>query len=573
MKIILKSIITALVFFQISCSYLEPEALSLTTRADVVNNFTNLTRLRNNMFTSMPEGYNSIGNSWRASATDESEDVNETEFIQDFNTGNWNIYSNPDDAWARNYQGIRKTFDFTSGTDTITFLALKIPDPVTYNARVSNMKVWRAEAQFLRAFYYFELVKRYGGVPIVDHKISINDDREYLAGVKRNTFEECVNYIVRLCDSSSQNLPLKLADVANAEWGRPTVGAALALKARVLTYAASDLYNRPSNNNALIGYTDDKRADRWKLAAIANKAVLNLMPLAPYSFQTTYPALFQLKTTRSNEVIFEKRYPASNSFEALNYPIGYQTGRTGTCPTQNLVDAYEMKTGVPFDWNNPLHAADPYANRDPRLLQTVIVNNSIWKGTNVQLWEGGVNGKFLFRASKTGYYLKKYVDETLNLATGQTSAKQWIYFRLSDIYLNYAEAMNEAFGPSVPDTLKITALQALNAVRTRTGVAMPAVSAAVTKEEMRERIRKERRVELAFEDHRFWDVRRWMIGESTLGATIRGVKITKEATGTFKYVPFDLEKRLFLEKMYLYPIPQSEIVKTNGNILQNPGWN
>jgi hypothetical protein len=573
MKIILKSIIAALVFFQLSCSYLEPEALSLTTRADVITNFSNLTRLRNNMFTSMPEGYNSIGNSWRASATDESEDVNETEFIQDFNTGNWNIYSNPDDAWARNYQGIRKTFDFTSGTDTITFLDLKIPDPVTYNARVSNMKVWRAEAQFLRAFYYFELVKRYGGVPIVDHKISINDDRDYLAGVKRNTFAECVNYIVRLCDSSSQNLPLKLADVANAEWGRPTVGAALALKARALTYAASDLYNRPSNNNALIGYTDDKRAERWKEAAIANKAVLNLMSQAPYSFQTTYAALFQLKTTRSNEVIFEKRYPASNSFEALNYPIGYQTGRTGTCPSQNLVDAYEMKTGVPFDWNNPLHAADPYANRDPRLLQTVIVNNSIWKGTNVQLWEGGVNGKFLFRASKTGYYLKKYVDETLNLATGQTSAKQWIYFRLSDIYLNYAEAMNEAFGPSVPDTLKVTALQALNAVRTRTGVAMPAVSAAVTKEEMRERIRKERRVELAFEDHRYWDVRRWMIGENTLGATIRGVKITRDATGAFKYVPFDLEKRLFLEKMYLYPIPQSEIVKTNGNILQNPGWN
>ncbi|MFM1963794.1 MAG: hypothetical protein RLZZ172_2639 [Bacteroidota bacterium] len=573
MKIILKSIITALVFFQLSCSYLEPEALSLTTRADVITNFSNLTRLRNNMFTSMPEGYNSIGNSWRASATDESEDVNETEFIQDFNTGNWNIYSNPDDAWARNYQGIRKTFDFTSGTDTITFLDLKIPDPVTYNARVSNMKLWRAEAQFLRAFYYFELVKRYGGVPIVDHKISINDDRDYLAGVKRNTFAECVNYIVRLCDSSSQNLPLKLADVANAEWGRPTVGAALALKARALTYAASDLYNRPSNNNALIGYTDDKRAERWKEAAIANKAVLNLMSQAPYSFQTTYAALFQLKTTRSNEVIFEKRYPASNSFEALNYPIGYQTGRTGTCPSQNLVDAYEMKTGVPFDWNNPLHAADPYANRDPRLLQTVIVNNSIWKGTNVQLWEGGVNGKFLFRASKTGYYLKKYVDETLNLATGQTSAKQWIYFRLSDIYLNYAEAMNEAFGPSVPDTLKVTALQALNAVRTRTGVAMPAVSAAVTKEEMRERIRKERRVELAFEDHRYWDVRRWMIGENTLGATIRGVKITRDATGAFKYVPFDLEKRLFLEKMYLYPIPQSEIVKTNGNILQNPGWN
>jgi hypothetical protein len=133
--------------------------------------------------------------------------------------------------------------------------------------------------------------------------------------------------------------------------------------------------------------------------------------------------------------------------------------------------------------------------------------------------------------------------------------------------------MNEAFGPTVPDTLKLTALQAINAVRTRTGVAMPAVIATVSRDELRERIRNERRVELAFEDHRFWDVRRWMIGDNTLGATIRGVRVTREANGSFRYVPYDLEKRIFLERMYLYPIPQPEIVKTNGNILQNPGWN
>jgi hypothetical protein len=525
------------------------------------------------MFTSMPEGYNALGNSWRASASDESEDVNETEAVQDFNSGNWSIYSNPDDAWARNYQGIRKTFDFSEATDTITFIEFKLPDPVTYAARVSNMKMWRAEAQFLRAFYYFELVKRYGGVPIVNRKISISTETGYLTSIKRDNYEACVNYIVRLCDSSIQSLPRRLSDIANADWGRPTVGAALALKARMLTYAASDLFNRPSNNNPLVGYTDNRRQERWRLAAAANKAVLDLMPVAPYSFQSTYPALFQLKTLRSNEVIFERRYGASNTFETLNYPIGYQNGRSGTCPTQNLVDAHEMRTGVPFDWRNPAHAADPYANRDPRLLMNVIVNNSLWKGTNVQLWEGGVNAKPLFRASKTGYYLKKYVDETLNLATGQTSAKQWIYFRLSEIYLNYAESMNEAFGPSVPDTLKLTALQAINAVRTRTGVAMPAVPATVTKDDLKERIRNERRVELAFEDHRFWDVRRWMIGDNTLGATIRGVKVTREANGSFRYVPYDLEKRIFLEKMYLYPIPQPEIVKTNGNILQNPGWN
>lgn len=573
MKRIMFKYIWVIVLFQLSCSYLDPEALSLTTKADVVNNFTNLTRLRNNMFTALPEGYNAIGNSWRAAACDEAEDVNETESIQDFNSGNWNIYWNPDDAWARNYQGVRRAIDFLNITDTISFIEIKLSDPVTYTARISNMKMWRAEAQFLMAFYYFELIKRYGGVPIIDRKLDIEKDLTYMQTIKRNSYEECVNYIVKLCDSSTVNLPLKLADVANADWGRPTVGAALALKARTLTYAASDLFNQPGNQNNLVGYTDNNRTARWIKAASANKAVLDLMATAPYSFNATYSALFQLKALRNNEVLFEKRYPASNTFEVLNYPIGYQSGRTGTCPSQNLVDAYEMKTGVPFDWNNPTHTVDPYANRDPRLLQTVIVNNSVWKSTNVQLWDGGINGKPLFRASKTGYYLKKYVDETLNLATGQTSAKQWVYFRLAENYLNFAEAMNEAFGPSTADTMKSTALQAVNAVRTRAAVGMPAIPATVSKAELRERIRNERRVELAFEDHRYWDVRRWMIGATGLGGSLQGVTITKLATGAFKYVPFEVEKRVFSDKMYLYPIPQSEIVKTNNSLVQNPGWN
>ncbi len=556
-----------------ACSFLEPESLSLTTSKDVFSNNTNITTLRNNMFSFLPEGYDNIGNSWLAAASDEAEDVGETESIQNFNTGNWNMYSNPDNVWSKNYQGIRKTFDFQQGTDTITWIEYKLTDPVTYAARIKNLKYWRAEAKFLRAFFYFELVKRYGGVPIVDRKLDVVSDYDYMANIKRNSFSECVDYMVTLCDSAAKILPVKQADVANTNWGYPTKGAAQALKARILLYAASDLFNQAGNKNPVIGYTDDKRTERWVRAASANKAVLGLMATVPYSFQTTYPALFLLKTVRSNEVIFERRYPASNSFETLNFPIGYQSGKTGTCPTQNLVDAYEMKTGIPFDWNNPAHAANPYTDRDPRLLMTMIVNNSIWKTTNVQLWEGGANGKPIYHASKTGYYLKKYVDESLNLTTGLTSAKQWIYFRLSETYLNYAEAMNEAFGPAVADSLKTSAIQAINSVRTRPGVAMPAIPATVTKEELRAKIRNERRVELAFEDHRYWDVRRWMIAENTLGATIRGVNITKKEDGTFRYVPFDLEKRVFSSKMYLYPIPQSEIIKGGGNMEQNPGWN
>ncbi|MDP4273022.1 MAG: RagB/SusD family nutrient uptake outer membrane protein [Bacteroidota bacterium] len=574
MKNLYKLLIGASIIVLISaCNFLEPEALSLTTEEDVFSNYSNLTKLRNDMFNYLPGGYNTIGNSWRACATDEAEEVGETENIQNFNSGNWNMYSNPDNVWATNYKGIRKTFDFMQGSDTITFSEYKNTDPVSYSARVIKLKMWRAEAKFLRAFFYFELLKRYGGVPIVDRKFDIVNDYAYLRSIKRNSFAENVENIVALCDSAAKYLPVKQSDVANTDWGIPTKGAALALKARTLLYAASDLYNQAGNTNPLIGYTDNKRTERWIRAASANKAVLDMMPLVPYSFQSTYPALFLLKTLRSNEVIFERRYPASNTFETLNYPIGYQSGKTGTCPSQNLIDAYEMKTGEPFDWNNPVHAANPYNNRDPRLQMTIIVNNSIWKATNVQLWEGGANGKPIYHASKTGYYLKKYVDESLNLTIGQTSAKQWIFFRLSEIYLNYSEAMNEVFGPGVVDTFKISALQAVNSVRTRAGVGMPAIPSTITKEDLRAKIRNERRIELAFEDQRFWDVRRWMIGESTLGATIRGVNITKKTDGTFTYVPFDLEKRIFTPNMYFYPIPQSEIIKGGGNIEQNPGWN
>lgn len=565
--------IAAIAVIFAACNFLEPEALSLTSGTNVFSNYSNIRNLRNNMFTFLPDGYANIGNSWLAAASDEAEEVGETETIQNLNNGNWNMYSNPDNVWAKNYQGIRKTWDFLQGTDTLTWTEYKVTDPVTYAGRVQNVKYWRSEAKFLQAFFYFELVKRYGGVPVVNHKLDILTDYDYMITAKRDSFSKCISYIATLCDSAAKYLPVKQSDVANTDWGVPTRGAALALKARTLLYAASDLYNQTGNANPLIGYTDSRRTERWVKAAVANKAVLNLMTTVPYSFQSTYSALFLLKTVRSNEVIFERRYPASNTFETLNYPIGYQSGKTGTCPTQNLVDAYEMANGSAFDWSNPLQAANPYAGRDPRMLMTVIVNNSIWKSTNVQLWQGGLNGKPIYHASKTGYYLKKYVDESLNLTTGLTSAKQWVYFRLSEIYLNYSEAMNEAYGPIAADTLKITATQAINSVRTRTGVVMPALPLTLTQDALRQKIRNERRIELAFEDHRFWDVRRWKIAESTLGGTIRGVNITKDALGVFTYTPFDLEKRVFDAKMYLYPIPQSEIVKGGGNMEQNPGWN
>lgn len=166
------------------------------------------------------------------------------------------------------------------------------------------------------------------------------------------------------------------------------------------------------------------------------------------------------------------------------------------------------------------------------------------------------------------------MDEELDLLLGETSAKQWIYFRFPEIYLNYAEAMNEAFGPSAtgPATLDMTALDAINAVRTRAAVGIGVIDPGVNQQELEDKIRSERRVELAFETHRYWDARRWMIADQVIGGTVRGVNIIKEGTDSFTYSPFTVEERTWNDRLYYYPIPQGEVNKSNGVIVQNLSW-
>lgn len=336
----------------------------------------------------------------------------------------------------------------------------------------------------------------------------------------------------------------------------------------MLLYAASDLFNTTTwaagyTNPELISLTGDRQA-RWKAAADAAKAVIDLAGTG-YALSGNYRNLFITNSYTLPEVIFSRRNGASNDFEKANYPIGYDLGNSGTTPSQNLVDAYEMANGTAFDWNNPVHAAAPYANRDPRLGLTVILNNTTYKSRAVESWAGGRDGRGIVNATKTGYYLKKYVNENQNLLTGTTSVLSWNIFRLAEIYLNYAEALNEA-SPGNADIKTF-----VDRVRARPGVVMPPLPTGLSQAEMRARIRNERRVELAFEDHRGWDIRRWLQGPPYLGAPLRGVDITKNADGSFLYKPTVVEERIFEPKMYLYPIPQGELNASKG-LLQNPGW-
>ena len=210
--------------------------------------------------------------------------------------------------------------------------------------------------------------------------------------------------------------------------------------------------------------------------------------------------------------------------------------------------------------------ANLYENRDPRLSMTIATNNSIFKGRPLECWEGGKDGPPIARTSKTGYYLRKYVNENLNLVTNQTSTHSWVIFRLPELYLNYAEALNE-IEPGNSDIKTY-----VDKVRKRSGVNMPGLPTGLSQSQMRERIYNERRVEFAFEDHRLWDARRWMIAPSVLAAPLRGVKILKIYDNQFNYKVTNVESRTFLPKMNFYPIPQNEIYIDDKALVQNPLW-
>lgn len=548
-----------------ACADLNRELITDLSETQIKTSYDfTLVRL-NSVYTDIPSGYLAIDGAMTASASDEAEHTLETSTIQKLNNGSWNAADNPENLWGTFYRGIRKANQFLAASDSVNLDQYRLDPSASsqsaYATRLSDIKRWKYEARFLRAYFYFELVKRYGGVPIFKTALAIDSDFQ---SIKRNPLAECIDFITSECDSAAANLPVFYPAV---DQGRATKGAAMALKARTLLYAASDLFNTPSwaggyAKPEFISLTGD-RAARWKAAADASKAVIDLVGTG-YSISPNYRNLFITNSYTLSEVIFSRRAGPSNDFEKANYPIGYDLGKSGTTPSQNLVDAYEMKTGEKFDWNNPAHAAAPYANRDPRLDLTILLNNTPYKGRPVECWTGGKDGLGVVNATRTGYYLKKHLNENLNLLLNTTSVQSWNLFRLAEMYLNYAEALNESSAGHT-DIKKYVDL-----VRNRSGIAMPALPAGLSQSAMRERIRNERRVEMAFEDHRGWDVRRWMQGPEYLGTPLRGVEIIKNGLN-FVYKPVKVEDRVFSPKMYLYPIPQNEI-NTSSGLVQNPLW-
>jgi hypothetical protein len=428
------------------------------------------------------------------------------------------------------------------------------------------------EMRFLRAFFYFELTKRFGGVPIMNKVYEVNDD----INLSRNTYDECVNFMLADLDKAVTLLGND-ADYGASNYGRATKGAALALKARVLLYAASPL-NNP---------TGDKQ--KWRVAADAAKAVIDLNL---YSLQSTYDNI--LNVPQSSEYIMIKirgPRPIDGIFADFAMSPGSGGAQGQMNPTQNHVDMYEavkkdatgkIISSAPInDPNSGYTLQNPYANRDPRFYANILYNGAPWQGKQIETWSqtaanGTVNYGKDYNATNitftaTRYYCRKYWPEVyVRLGgTSGTALLNYVFFRYGEILLNYAEALNEA-GGATPDADVYTRI---NEIRARVG--MPGLPVGLDQTAMREAVRHERAIELAFEDHRWYDIMRWKNGPELIAKPVYGMNVVKNTNGTFTYTPVLLGnnfQKVYFDYMHRYPIPKQEIYKSKGVLVQNPGW-
>ncbi|QHS58447.1 RagB/SusD family nutrient uptake outer membrane protein [Chitinophaga agri] len=410
----------------------------------------------------------------------------------------------------------------------------------------------RGELHFIRAFRYHDLIRNYGKVILVGDKVYELNDKPTEADYTRSSLKECMDYAVAELDSAIAQLPA--ANDGSWESGRAIKGAAMALKARLLLYAASPLYNVGS----------------WADAAAAAKAV---MDLNQYSIAPDYAKLFL--DVNNNEIIFARQYAIGARhvcLEIANGANGYN-GWAGNTPLQNMVDAYEMNNGKPItDATSGYDAANPYVNRDARFYASILYNGATYRNSTVQTYTPGgkdsKDGPSNWNTSKTGYYLRKFMDDRnpIDNPWDVAGLQPWIYMRYAEILLSYAEAQNEAVGPDA------TVYDAVNQVRQRQSVKQPVLTAGLTKEQMRTVIRRERQVELAFEEHRYYDVRRWNIAMQTENVPAYGIDVTV-SNGQLVYTRKEaLSGRLFAEKNNWLPIPRSEILATNNKLEQTTGY-
>ena len=477
--------------------------------------------------------------------------------------------------------------------------------PFTDPARKQRMI---GEVHFLRAYFYHELTALYGGVPIIKKAYKLTDN--FI--VPRNTYAQCIAFEVADCDTAASLLPEVETGDNN---GRATKGAALALKSRILLYAASDLHNKVSSifpgyaHPELLGYTSGSQQARWQAAKDAAKAVMDLgiYSLAPAPGNTpqtigeSYSKIFLSQSTP--EDIFVRYFTPKNYIEENNWsignpglfcePNGYHCWGNNT-PTGDLVDAFEMDNGTPFSWKNPAEAAAPYKNRDPRFYADILYEGARWKPRPADLqkydpigiiqvgtwqkWDAstgtmvekyGLDSRHSpvenWNGTYTGYYLRKFIDPSVD-AQYNAQGIPWRFFRYTEILLNYSEACIELGEDAEARTY-------LNMIRHRVG--MPDIT--VSGDSLLQAYRNERRVEMCYEEQRFFDIRRWAIGPKGYHP-VHAVHVlykllpNHQTDSVPTITPYVYQQRSWNNKAYFYPITRDEMNR-NDKLIQNPGYN
>ncbi|MDD4108320.1 MAG: RagB/SusD family nutrient uptake outer membrane protein [Prolixibacteraceae bacterium] len=498
-------------------------------------------------------------------------------------------------TWANEYKALRAVNNFIEK-------ALELPegdekDGVTMKNRMLG------EAHFLRAYYYMNLTSLFGGVPIIKEAFTLDDEFQ----VPRDSYEDCIEFIVDELEEAAALLPLVQS---GKNEGRATKGAALALKSRVLLYAASDLHNTTVftgySNPELIGYTGGDRTARWQRAKDAAKAVMDLNMYSLYkadpaptdSVAVNFEEYFLTRESTEEDIWMEfytsmSYRDVNRCWQNLSGPNGYHL-RGSNAPIDNIVRDYEMKDGTKFDWNNPEHAAAPYKNRDPRFYASIFYEGAKWRTRapgeypldpigQIQVghwekWDASKNEMYIlwgldtrngpyspFEGAYTGYYIRKWMDPNID-AQFITPDISYRWIRYAEIILNYAEACIELGQDDEARTY-------INMIRKRAG--MPDITESG--EALKQRYRNERRIELAFERHRFFDVRRWLIGpEAYTPGSIKVEVVYKlqpdKTTATIPTITPSVHYAYsWNDRAYFLPIFRSEMNR-NSALIQNPGY-
>jgi hypothetical protein len=566
-----------MIFFITGCNdnFLDLKPLDAVSEADVWQDLNLIELYVNDRYNELPHGFPQWAGGLRMTGiTDESYHMHEARFLDKYTqggltSGSLNMYYF-NGFWLDAYSAIRNNNIFLENISNFQ------------GVEEERIKRLTAEIRFLRAYFYTELISRYGGVPLIKETFELDSNFD----VPRSSFQECVEFIVNELDLAIQDLPRRNESV-ELEFGRITKGAAIGLKIRALLFDASPLFNETNDQS------------KWRSVSDACEQLFNL---SEYSLSSDYQGLFL--NPMDSEVIFFKQFIDQYGFEVVDvlsdYYFHYRGGHSidewrfpngdggwiSENPRQEFIDQYETISGVipvlgysgiasnlvpiinPAATNyNP---NNPYENRDPRLKYSVLYDGTVFKGRELEFWDGGKDSRdtdvdFWWNGSRLGYGIRKSLDENWELNSGTGSDQPWIYMRLAEFYLTYAEAQYHLNNLSA-------AVDYVNMVRSRSGVNMPPINSSG---DLLAKIKHERKIELAFEGNRWYDARRWMDAQIDFAKDIIGVEVLRNpSNGSKSYRYFYFEggtgKRSFPVNHYLWPIPIEEIQKSN--LEQNPGY-